>query len=309
MKLINTTLLIILSFSSMFSQMEELAISSQNFDLKTDPNFSKENSDQPVYNTFYTTRVINSHSTETLWKKQLDFRIGHRFGDLGGSNGGVKTLFGIDNAADIAVGFEYGITNDLNIGITRYKGAGPYRQLYEGYLKYKFLRQTSEKMPVSVVGVFKSNITSMEATNDSTSSTSFNEFAHRVSYSTQLLIARKFSDRFTLQIMPTYVNRNYVGFNENNGTFGIGAGFRLQLTKLMGIVGEYHYVTKSESALIDQQDPFGLAFEFNTGGHVFQLNLTNSRGFGEAQYIPTTYSQADKGQIRIGFTISRIFKL
>lgn len=270
----------------------------------------KSQTETPIYNTFNTTRVINSHSTRTLWKNELDFRVGHRFGDIAGEFGGAKTMFGLDNSADISIGFEYGVLNNLDIGLTRYKGAGPYRQLFEGYLKYKFLSQTSKK-PISIVGIVKANITGMEASADSTSPTYFNDFTDRISYSYQLLIGRKFSDRFSLQLMPTYVHRNFVAFQDQNSTLAIGAGFRLQLTKLFGIIGEYHYVLKDENLAISAaaKDPLAIALEVNTGGHIFQINFTNSRGFGEAQYIPSTTSDFTKGQYRLGFTISRIFKL
>lgn len=265
---------------------------------------------EPVYNTFNSTRVINSHSTQTLWKNELDFRVGHRFGDIAGQNGGSKTLFGIDNSADISVGFEYGVTNDLDIGITRYKGAGPYRQLFEGYLKYKFIRQTS-KTPISLAGIAKVYGTTMEASADSTSPNFYTKFTERLAYSYQLLLARKFSERFTLQIMPTYVHRNFVAFEDQNTHFAMGAGFKFQITKLIGVIGEYHYVIKDNNLAISKnlKDPLGLSVEFNTGGHVFQLNFTNSRGFGEAQYISSTNSDFTNGQYRIGFTISRVFKL
>lgn len=264
----------------------------------------------PVYHTFNDSRVINSHSTETLWKNELDFRVGHRFGDIAGTNGGASTMFGIDNSADISIGFEYGLTNDLNIGLTRYKGAGPYRQLMEGYAKYKFIRQTSVT-PLSLVGIAKMYGTLMQADTDSTSPTSFTKVAQRLSYSYQLLISRKFSERFSMQIMPTYVYRNFVGYTDQNGTLGLGAGFRYQITKLIGVVGEYHYVLRDKNLATSNamKDPLGIAVEFNTGGHVFQLNFTNSRGFGEAQYIPSTSSDFTKGEFRFGFTIARVFKM
>lgn len=263
-----------------------------------------------TYNTFNSTRVINSHSTEMLEKRSMDFRVGHRFGDIAGDNGGIGTLFGIDNSADISIGFEYGITNNLNIGITRMKGSGHYRQLYEGYAKYKILAQ-SNKMPVSLVAIAKYNVTSMEASTDNTSPTSFPDFIARTSGSYQLILARKFSERFSAQLVPTYVHRNYVGYNDQNGTFAIGAGARFQLTKLIGIIGEYHYVF-SESQVKDDlglTNPIALGVEFDTGGHIFQLNFTNSRGFGEAQYIPSTTSSVTDGEFRFGFTIARVFKL
>ena len=266
-----------------------------------------------VFNTFHTTRVISSHSTETLWKKQLDFRVGHRFGDIAGANGGYKTMFGIDNSSDIAVGFEYGVTNMFNIGLTRYKGAGPYRQLFEGYAKYKFLQQRTDRNPVSIVGIAKMYGTTMDAALDNTTPTSFQTATDRLSYSYQILFARKFSERFSLQLMPTFVHRNYVSYYDYNQTIAMGAGLRLQLTKMIGIIGEYHYVVNKPDANAAVHpfvyDPFGVAFEFNTGGHIFQINVTNSRGFGEAQYIPSTFADAASGQVRVGFTISRIFKL
>ncbi len=274
--------------------------------------FSQENREEITYtyNTFNSTRIINSHSVEMMEKKTADFRIGHRFGDIAGDNGGIKTLFGIDNSSDIAVGLEYGITNNLNVGITRYKGAGPYLQLYEGYAKYKVLAQSNE-MPISLVGLAKLNVTSMSASPNNSSPTSFPDFVSRTSASYQLLIGRKFSERLSLQIMPTYVHRNYVGFNDQNGTFAIGAGGRIQLSKLVGIIGEYHYVFFNDGVqqALNTFNPIALGFEFDTGGHIFQLNFSNSRGFGEAQYIPTTFSDFTEGQFRFGFSISRVFKL
>lgn len=274
--------------------------------------FASFSQEQTTYtwNTFNSTRVINSHSTEMLEKKSMDMKIGHRFGDIAGDNGGVKTLFGIDNSSDIAVGLEYGITNNLNVGITRYKGAGPYLQLYEGYAKYKILAQ-SNKTPVSVVGLAKFNITSMPASPNNSSPTSFPDFVSRTSSSYQLLVAKKFSERLSLQLIPSYVHRNYVGFNDQNATFALGAGGRIQLSKLIGVIGEYHYVFFEEGVqeTMNTFNPIALGVEFDTGGHIFQLNFSNSRGFGEAQYIPTTFSNIQEGQFRFGFSISRVFKL
>lgn len=279
------------------------------FTILSIPLFSQEK-EEPIYNTFNTTRVINSHSTETLWRNELDFRVGHRFGDIAGNLGGPKAMFGLDNSADISIGFEYGLLNDLDIGLTRYKGAGPYRQLFEGYAKYKILRQTT-KTPVSLVFVAKTNFTAMEASLDSTAPTSFKGATDRLSYSYQLLISKKFGERFSFQLMPTYVHRNYVAFQDQNVTLALGAGFRLQLTKLFGVIGEYHYILRDNNLPISAatKDPLAIALEINTGGHIFQLNFTNSRGFGEVQYIPSTTSNIADGQFRFGFTISRVFKL
>src|SRR6056297_1020473 len=77
----------------------------------------------PFPSTFADTRVISTHSTEMLPHRKLDFRVGHRFGDLAGAEGGWATFYGLENAADVAIGFDYGLTDRINIGLHRTKGA------------------------------------------------------------------------------------------------------------------------------------------------------------------------------------------
>ncbi len=114
-----------------------------------------------------------------------------------------------------------------------------------------------------------------------------------------------------MQIIPTYVHRNFVGFYDQNSTFAIGGAARFQVNKLLGIIGEYHYTFFEDGVQdnLDTEQAIALGIEFDTGGHKFQLNFTNSRGFGEAQYLPSTVSNIADGEFRFGFTISRVFKL
>ena len=249
------------------------------------------------------------HSTETLWKNQMDIRIGHRFGDFAGQNGGGKTAFGLDNSADVSLGLEYGLTNDLDLGLHRYKGAGTYSQIFEGFAKYKLLRQTA-KTPLSIAWISKVNFIAMQVSTNPAAWSSFRKSTDRLSYSNQVLVSRKFGDRLSLQVAGTFVHRNYVAFNDQNSHFALGAGARFKMTKVISLIGEYHYVNfdKTMSIPVAAFDPLGLGVEFYTGGHTFQLNFTNSRGFGEMQYIPSTFSDFTKGQYRMGFTISRVFK-
>lgn len=266
---------------------------------------------QKVYRTFKDTRVINGHSIETLDQHEMDIRISHRFGDFAGDNGGVSTFYGLDNAADVRIAVEYGVTNNLNVGFGRSKGAEPYRQLLDGYVKYGVLEQQQSGMPISLTVLGTSSYATQEASTSPNSPVSFREGAHRFAYCAELLIARKFSDRFSLQIMPAYVHRNYVAFEDENGTFSLGGAFNLKVSKLLGLIGEYHYVMPHNRTtnISKYYDAIGLGLEFDTGGHVFQLNFTNSRGLGETQFLPYTSSNLSDGQFRIGFTISRVFKL
>lgn len=264
-----------------------------------------------VYEAFSNTRLINSHSTEMLRWRVLDFRISHRFGDIGGDVGGADNMWGIYNAADIGLGFEYGIGDDLNVGINRYKGPGPWLQIMDTYIKYRPLRQTTDnKMPVSVAVVGTMSYTTMDESEDQTSVASFRESAHRINYTTQLLISRKFGDRLSLMLMPTYVHRNYVAFGDENSIISIGAGGYFQLTKSIGIQAEYfHNLEERTINGVEYVNALSGGVVFNTGGHRFAINFTNSRGLSESQFIPYTTSKWSDGQYRFGFTISRPFKL
>lgn len=265
---------------------------------------------QTVEETFSGTRVINGHSVETLKKRILEFRIEHRFGDIAGANGGVQQFFGFDQAADIRFAFEYGISDKWMVGIGRNKGTGaPYRSLIDGFTKYRFMSQAKDGSPISLAVMGSATISYMKATEDLTQVSSFPEFSHRMAYSAQLIAARKFGERISLQIMPTYVHRNYVDVNDVNGLFSLGGAINYKFNKKYGIIVEYYQNFNPSGTRLDMQNSLGVAFEWTTNGHNFKMNFTNSRGFCETQFIPYTYSSWLDGEFRFGFSISRNFKL
>ncbi len=265
---------------------------------------------QDVEETFSGTRILNGHSVETLKKKTLEFSISHRFGDVAGANGGVQQFFGFDQAADIRFAFEYGITDKLMIGIGRSKGTGrPYRSLVDGFVKYRLLTQNKANgMPLSLAVLGTSTLTYQEAVDDLTQIQSYPEFAHRMAYSAQINIARKFGERFSLAIMPTYVHRNYVLANDENGLFSLGGGAGFRFTKEMGMLVEYYHVFAQSGIRPDNFNSLSVGFEYMTNGHNFKIVFTNSRGFNETQFIPATYSNWLDGEFRLGFSITRNFK-
>lgn len=263
-----------------------------------------------VFQTFKDTRVINSHSTETLRAGKMDIRIGHRFGDIAGQAGGWTSFYGLESAQDILTGVEYGVNNDLTIGLTRYKGSGPLKQNVNGMAKLKILEQ-------DVNGRNSFNLTMVGITTFSTMAKSetegvLNYFAkrnHRLSYHLELLMARKFGDRFSLQLSGGITHRNIVSSSEENSTISIGAASRIQLTKAMGLIFDIKKPFLPNKTGF-QHWPTGVGFEWETGGgHVFQLNVTNATGLNETDYIPYTNSDWTKGQFRLGFTISRLFTI
>ncbi len=256
---------------------------------------------------FFDTRVINSHSVETLEKGTWDVRIGHRFGDMA-TAGAEKTLFGLDNSADITIGADYAITDNMLVGLYRNKGAGPYSQLLQGIFKYKILDQTKGR-PLSLSANTNMFYSIMSSSEDSTSITHFKEMAHRASYFTQLILARNLKDKVSLQVSIGMLYRNLVSFDDQNSNLSLGGVLKIKLAKKMSIIGEYNHLFRSNHIINDVTyvDPMGVGVEFKTFAHVFQLNLTNSRGFGEVQYLAYTASKWSKGEFRLGFTISRHF--
>ena len=266
---------------------------------------------QNVQETYTSTRIINGHSVETLRSRILQFRIEHRFGDFAGANGGIQNMFGFDNVADVRFAFEYGVSDKLMLGFGRSKGTGtPYRSLLDGFIKYRFLSQNKEKgMPISAALIETASLTYMTASLDEGQVSHFPEFVHRLAYSSQLNISRKFRERLSLAIMPTYVHRNYVDLDDQNGLFALGSAFAFRLSKEFSVSAEYYHVFTSNGIRPTHKNSLGLAFEWITNGHNFKLNLTNSKGFGETQFIPCTYSNWLDGQFRIGFSIARDFKI
>ena len=246
-----------------------------------------------VFSTFGGTHLINGQSIETINKKTMAFIISHRFGRV---NGGWREFFGLD-AASIRFGFEYGILDNLTIGV----GRSTYNKTFDGYVKYRFLTQGEKKMPLSLCFYTNMAINSSKFVNQSQN----NYFSSRLSYVFQLLIARKFNDWFSLQLMPTVVHKNLVPTEQDKNTlFVMGAGFKVKLSKRMSFLGEYYLRVKDNKAA-GYQDAFAIGLDVVTGGHVFQFQVTNAQAMYDAGFMRETTGKFWKGDIHFGFNISR----
>lgn len=266
----------------------------------------------PTFRTYQSTRILNAHSHEVLAKRMLDFRISHRFGDIGGAGGSHHTLWGLDQARDIRISLEYGITDKLMVGLGRSKGAGTITEIFDGFIKYNILNQFADnEPPVSLTIVGTSSYTGMASSNDIRSATNFDQMSDRLAYTSQFIVSRKFGDRLALSATGAYTHRNLVGSDDQNGLGSVGAGGLVRVTKMTSITFEYFYPLFENNIIngIEHHHPLAFGLEVNTGGHLFQLHLSNSGGIGENQILPYTTSSWLDGQFRAGFTISRKFKL
>ena len=283
-------------------------VAESNDSLYTEEEYVEEESNL-VEETFMSSRVINGHSVEMLRKGVLEFRVEHRFGDIAGTNGGVQTLFGLDNSSDIRIAFEYGITDKFMAGIGRSKGTGnPYTSLIDGFVKYRILQQEKKGMPISMALIGTSSMSYAKASSDESMVQYYPKFSHRFAYCAQLNIARKFGERLSLAVMPTVVHRNYVLQSDVNTLFALGGALRCGLTSRTAILLEYYHCFNPSGTRAVNVNSLGIAFEWITFGHNFTINLTNSRGFGETQFIPYTYEDWLKGQFRLGFCIGRKYQ-
>lgn len=262
----------------------------------------KEEKTDYAFATFKTTRLINGHSIETNGEGVLLFLISHRFGRL---TGGFYEYFGLDNA-NIRFGFEYGITDRLDVGI----GRSSFEKTYDGYLKYKLLRQSKGKrnMPLSVTLFTSIAIKTLKWPDE----TRENYFSSRLFYTYQILIARKFSDRFSLQLAPTMIHRNMVtAKNDRNDVFALMAGGRAKLTGSLALNLEYCWVPRGQINSLyngeQVQDALSIGLDIETGGHVFQVYFSNSRGIIEKAFLTETNGLWWKGDVHFGFSISRVF--
>ena len=283
----------------------------------------KPEAPKKVYATFKTVRIGNAQTIETVKKKHLDFRISHRFGNIydatikNSINKTFQDFIGFDNVSDVRMSFDYGITDNLTVGIGRSK----INKLVDGSLKWKILQQTSDfSMPISLaffssVGYSHRSLNSIYG--DVVRNFKSNE-AHRFNYFTQLIIASKVTSWLSMELLPSYMHRNYImeSVNSNNkamdvkGFFSMGIGGRIKFTKRVSFIGDYFYnFAKFYQNKKKKKNPLALGFELETGGHVFSLFFTNASGLIENNFITQTADSWTKGQIKFGFCISRTFAL
>lgn len=247
--------------------------------------------------TFKTTRIINMHSVENAAAGVMDFRISHRFGFI---NTGAYDLFGLDQAL-MRIGLEYGVTSRLMVGF----GRSNVNKAYDSFLKYKILRQGSGKrnIPVSV-SYFASAVCNTVKWADPNRD---NYFSSRMQYTHQLLIGRKFNNDLSLQLTPTLVHKNLVPtLQDKNDILAMGFGGRYKLTQRFSVNGEYIYVLPNQISSTFYNS-LSLGVDIETGGHVFQLHLTNSTSMLEPGFITESVGQWKKGGIHFGFNVSRVF--
>jgi len=256
---------------------------------------------------FKANRVVNGHSIENTSKGVLDTKFSHRFNPI---RQGIYDIFGLDGAS-IRIGADYGVTNRFMIGF----GRSTYEKTIDGFAKYKILRQCSgaKNMPITLSYVIDAQLKTIKFADLERN----NKFSDRLFYMHQVLIGRKFSNKLSLQLMPTLLHRNLTtSAQDKNDVFSIGAAGRVKLTKRVALNAEYYYVPEGQIEA-PYANSLSIGFDIETGGHVFQLHFTNSAYMTSKAFLTETtedwfFKNGDGKMlsgIRFGFNISRVFTL
>ena len=255
-----------------------------------------DDSNYKISSTFKGVKIVNSQSVELVNKGDLLFLIQHRFGTL---NSGAYNLYGLDNA-QVRFGLDYGLTDWSSIGL----GRSSFLKTIDANAKLKLVSQSKGKgfFPFSIVwyssAFFKQAIWKDMRADDYL-------FSDQISYAHQVLVARKINSALSLQLSPTLVHKNIVDQGDDNDLMSVGFGARHKLTSRISLNAEYFLQLGKESSI----NPLSLGVDIETGGHVFQLHLSNSAAMFERAFIHETNGKWSNGDIYFGFNISRVFTL
>ena len=228
---------------------------------------------QYVTNAFKSSRVINGHSVEMIGAGVLDVRILHRFGEV---NQGIYDMFGLDQAS-MRMGFDYGLNKNMTVGI----GRSTFKKEFDGFVKYRVVQQSkgNKSFPMSIVLVAGATLTTLKSPD------SFKiDFKNRAAYFYQAIIGRKFTNRLSLQVSPTFLHRNFVATGDENETYSLGLGGRFKISKRIAFVVDY-FLNLNGFPKDVFEDPLSVGIDIETGGHVFQLHFSNTAGMNERAFL------------------------
>tara|TARA_R110000772_G_scaffold91154_1_gene187615 strand:- start:300 stop:1184 length:885 start_codon:yes stop_codon:yes gene_type:complete len=263
--------------------------------------------DNTVIATFKGLKVVNFESTKLASKKDLFLVVAHRFGSV---KYGFDDFFGLDNAVT-QIKFIYGVNDWLNIGVAR----SSFMKKYGVHAKYRLLQQGRDGFLMSVVGY---NLVTANTSLDKDQFPNI-EFSDRLTYTSQILFARKFSESFSFLIAPTYIHENLatrsrevmddgttINHDEKHNQYAVGFGGRYKLAKRWSLNVDYglHLNRNKNSSF---RNPLSVGIDLETGGHVFQMHFTNAQAMFEEGFIVNAQGDWSEGDIFFGFNLSRVF--
>jgi hypothetical protein len=248
---------------------------------------------EKVTSAFKALKIVNLESTKISAKGDIYFIVAHRFGSI---QDGFEGFYGLDNA-NTQIKFIYGITDEVHVSAARSQFA------YDFAVKYALFPQIKDGFPVTIVGFNSLSI------NNTLKESVYPElkFENRFTYVAQLLISKKFSEKLSVELVPTFFHENFVENEaQKNSQYALGFGGRYKFAKRWSLNIDYAaHLNRASNSVYN--NPFSIGFDLETGGHVFQMHFTNSQGIDEAGYLARTTGDWSKGDVFFGFNLARVF--
>ncbi|MEI8226198.1 MAG: DUF5777 family beta-barrel protein [Bacteroidota bacterium] len=270
------------------------------------PLFSQEETQtqeksKPVRFTFGTTILIDNHTVATPYKGGLELEIHHRFSLIENYH----NLFGIQGSANTRIGLNYGITDRLMVGA----GTTKDYKLQDIQWKYLILQQTEDNsMPVSL-SYYGNIVADLRKEEEFGPAASFREI-HRLSYFTQLIVARKINEMFSVQVAPSLAYFNSVPLNADtaagykNLNLGLSAGARANLFGSHSLLLEYDQLLTKQDPDEQTKPNLSLGWEINTATHTFQIFVANYSQIINQRNLVFNTNDFTKGDCLVGFNIT-----
>jgi hypothetical protein len=260
----------------------------------------EEKSSKPVRFTFGTAILIDNHTVATPYKGGLELEIHHRFSLIENYH----NLFGIYGSANTRLGLNYGITDRIMVGV----GTTKDYKLQDIQWKYLILQQTEDNsMPVSLS--YYGNMVADLRKDDVFGPAESYRHIHRLSYFTQVIVARKINEMFSVQVAPSLTYFNSVPqYSDTSGyknlNIGISAGAKATLFGNHSVILEYDQLLTKQDLNEQPKPNLALGWEIGTATHTFQLFVANYSQVINQRNLVFNANDFAKGDYLVGFNIT-----
>jgi mono/diheme cytochrome c family protein len=298
------------SYEGMLPDKDRWAIVSYLKSLKPDKkttNLKKKVKTNKIDNAFLFTQLINTQTTQVLPKGKAEFTIQHRFGQTSLNKNFITDFLGMDLVANLRLAYahSFGERWYVELGRTRFS------KVYDLGVKYLLLQQTKDNFtPLSIalytnIGINTEKFPTLTEGSTFVDGSAFKyNFSHRLAYNSQLILSKKFSEGFSMQIAPVLVWHNLVAKDEKNLDFSVPIGGRIRLNYKSAIL--FEVVPKVIAK--DKRIPLSVAYEIaSSGAHAFQIIMTSTDRILEQAIYSNEVLDYSKGNFILGFNIKRIF--
>ena len=249
--------------------------------------------DKPARPAFESSFIIDNPSNVLFRKNTLEVQMSHRFGLI---NGGTNDMLGFWGPSNIRMGVAYSIHDRVTLGF----GTTKFDRLQDFNWKVGLLNQTrSDRIPVSVS--YYGNFTI-----DARRRENFIVDQHRYSYFNQIIIARRFNSKLSMQVTSSISHFNLVQDGMKNDLFAASFGGRYKISDQTSIMWDYSQpFTSSWREDLRSEPTFSLGFEIATSAHAFTLFISNANGIVPQQIYMKNPNDFFRGDILFGFNITR----